>query len=117
VHHGLNYLAQKREKVGLALTGARIEEGEWRRRSTSSSGGSAAGPSSASRWHTGRGRVDGSLSVCSGGSDAGSSYEATKRVSMAGIGSTAGSNDEELTVGGRAELQRWDGAALDSRGN
>jgi len=36
---------------------------------------------------------------------------------MAGIGSTAGSNDEELTVGGRAELQRWDGAALDSRGN
>ena len=61
--------------------------------------------------------MDGSLSVCSGGSDAGSSYEATKRVSMAGIGSTAGSNDEELTVGGRAELQRWDGAALDSRGN
>ena len=61
--------------------------------------------------------MDGSLSVCSGGSDAGSSYEATKRVSMAGIGSTAGSNDEELTVGGRAELQRWDGVALDSRGN
>ena len=61
--------------------------------------------------------MDGSLSVCSGGSDPGSSYEATKRVSMAGIGSTAGSNDEELTVGGRAELQRWDGAALDFWGN
>ena len=76
-------------------------------------GGSKLGKSMAH----GRGCVDGSLSVCSGGSDAGSSYEATKRVSMAGIGSTAGSNDEELTVGGRAELQRWDGVALDSRGN
>ena len=117
MNHGLNHLAQKRERVGLVLTGARIEEGEQRRRSTPCSGGGAAGPSSASRWRTGRGRVDGSLSVCSGGSDVGSSYEATKRVSMAGIGSTAGSNDEELTAGGRAELQRWDSAALDSRGN
>ena len=39
MHHGLNHLAQKREKVGLVLTGARIEEGERRRRSTSCSGG------------------------------------------------------------------------------
>ena len=61
-------------------------------------------------------QVDGARGEASGGSDVGSSYEATKRVSMAGIGSTAGSNDEELTVGGRAELQRWDGAALDFLG-
>ena len=80
-------------------------------------GGIAAGPSSASRWRTGRGRVDGSLSVYSDGSDAGSSYEVTKRVSMAGLGLTAWSTSEELTVGGRAELQRWDGAALDFWGN
>ena len=48
--------------------------------------------------------MDGSLSVCSGGSDAGSSYKATKRVRMAGTGLTVRSIVEELTVGrpGRA---------------
>ena len=59
----------------------------------------------------GRGRVDGSLSACSGGSDAGSSCKATKRVRMAGTGLTARSIVEELTVGrpGRALMagRRW----------
>ena len=39
MHHGLNHLAQRLEKVGLVLTGARIEEGDRRRRATSCSGG------------------------------------------------------------------------------
>ena len=80
-------------------------------------GGDAAGPCSASRWRMGRGRVDGSLSVCSDGSDAGSSYEVTKWVSMAGLGLTAWSIGEELTVGRPGRAPRWGGVALDSRGN
>ena len=69
-------------------------------------GGVAAVPSLACQWRTGRGRVDGSLSVCSGGSDAGSSCKATKRVRMAGTGLTAWSIVEELTMGrlGRAPI-------------
>jgi len=74
-------------------------------------GGIAEVPSLAGRWHMGRGRVDGSLSICSGGSDAGSSYEATKRVRMAGTGLTVRSIVEEFTVGrtGRAPTaaRRW----------
>ena len=61
--------------------------------------------------------MDGSLSVCSDGSDAGSSYEVTKQVSMAGLGLTAWSIGEELTVGRPGRAPRWGGVALDSRGN
>ena len=74
-------------------------------------GGITAVPSLAGRWRTGRGRVDGSLSVCSGGSNAGLSCKATKRVRMAGTGLTARSIVEELTMGrlGRAPMvgRRW----------
>ena len=68
-------------------------------------------PGLACQWHTGRGRVDGSLSVCSGGSDAGSSCKATKQVRMAGTGLMVQSIVEELTMGrmGRAPMvgRRW----------